>query len=475
MIPVSLKKTLLLTGGVILVATSVAGAAWLWSERNVLSASFCPALADDATYEANGLEPYAKIIPGKQGWIFRTKNDFRPEWAASDKTVGYLLSLQNAFKAHNASLVIVMPPVRGLVHADQLPYFSKVKLRMNEQDSAWDKYEASIKDLQAKGVRIVGLNRADATDDFFYKRNHHWTAQGAKATAMKVGSTIRTMPAYNTIAHQEYMSIETGIVEYKSSFEKAFKTICKADLPTEEARHFETIPKVAATDADILSEPPIPQVVLLGTSNSVSDSSEANFIGFLKEYIGADILNFAFVGAGIDTSIMSYLQSPHFKTAQPKIVIWEVPGYYDFNIMDNKLFNQVIPAAFGACAPAPATGRMFSSVSSGTTILFDFKKPIAPEAMQPISYAPLSQNGSYLHLDFSRGIKNKFSLKFHYENSGTKKQDFSRSDDYPQDGNFYTLFPAQDIKTLNKITLVLPEGEKPVNLTAQICPLPQKI
>ncbi|MCE7887539.1 MAG: hypothetical protein DYH13_08600 [Alphaproteobacteria bacterium PRO2] len=77
-------------------------------------------MANEKAYKDKGAQTYATLIPGQDGWIFRTKNDFRSNWTISEATQERLLALQEAMRANNAELVIVMPPVRGMIHANEL-------------------------------------------------------------------------------------------------------------------------------------------------------------------------------------------------------------------------------------------------------------------------------------------------------------------------------------------------------------------
>ena len=361
-----IKKLLALTLVLALTGGSAAAAYYSMSEKNELADLFCNDLKKDSVYEKNDLENYAHLIPGKDGWIFRTQNDFRSQWDVNDKTAGYLMALQDAFKRKNADLVIVIPPVRGMVHADNLFRKEKKAYGMEDPSTVWNNYNASIKELQAKGINIVGIDRSEVTTDFYYSRDHHWSAEGARVTARKAADAIKSLPSYAAIKKSSFETTEKQPVPYKSSFDKAFRKICKTHLLTETIRLFVTAPKDAVIDQSALFEDSgSPQVVLLGTSNSVPETAQANFDGFLKEYLSTDILNVSYIGAGIDTSIMSYLNSDHFNNQERKIVIWEVPGYYDLNVMDDKLFNQIIPAAYGSCSQNPVYAGRIGDIRHG--------------------------------------------------------------------------------------------------------------
>jgi alginate biosynthesis protein AlgX len=429
-----------------------------------ISSAFCTAMADEKSYEDNNLDTYSTLIPGKDGWVFRTNNDFRKDWAADQATISRLLALQSAMRVHNAELVTLMPPVRGMVHAKEMQDADRVKYGMNDT-SAWEAYEGFIRDLRQAGVNIVGINRREVNDQFFYKRNHHWSARGAHIAAQKAAQAIKPMSQYAAIPKVTYASQPLPPSEYKSSFAKAFEKICGTQIGTEPAQNYQTAPAGSANSENALfSGDAEPQVILLGTSNSVNDSSEANFDGFLKEFLSTDVLNLSYTGAGIDTSIMAFMNSEHYKNDKPKIVIWEVPGYYDFDEMNETLLSQIIPAAHGDCNTDALASATFKSLpNNGELFAADQDR--------------IDQNNSYLRLAFAQPVKDTFSVKFHYkdgEDGATKLVKFKRSDRYPADGEFYTLFPRMgaDAK-LSKISIALPKKQPSADVSMQICALPQ--
>src|SRR6185436_13043941 len=127
----SISRNVILGFGLALITSAVALAAvhYHTPEKSDFEQAFCPAIYNEQSYQRGDLDHYAMLIPGKDGWIFRTENDFRSNWRNNNQTMNYLRGLQEAFKRNNADLVIVMPPVRGLVHADML--LSEYKKKFN--------------------------------------------------------------------------------------------------------------------------------------------------------------------------------------------------------------------------------------------------------------------------------------------------------------------------------------------------------
>jgi alginate biosynthesis protein AlgX len=446
---------------------------------SLTSGLFCPQMADVEAYKNNGVQSYATLIPGQNDWIFRTKNDFRTDWKIEDQTLKSILELQKAMRTHNAELILVISPVRGMVHSDALLAADQKKYKLDNPQQIWDNYENFINDMRVQGVNMIGLNRSEVNDQFFYKRNHHWSSAGARATAQKVAGVVKSMPQYAKIPKINFVSEAAPAKKYKSSYDRAFQKICGTRVPLEQAQNYTTAPTDATQSKQALFEDKTdPQIILLGTSNSVNKSSEANFDGFLKEYLSADVLNLAVAGAGIDTSLIAYLNSDSYKNNELKIVLWEIPGYYSLDTMNNTVFKQAIPAAYGNCEPAVASADykniennspIYASLDSNTPGPF-------PSDQDPRKANLKHPNDLYLRLIFDKPMKEEFSVKFHYKNGEqgeTKVVKFKRSNRYPADGNFYTLFPQMpESSELNKIRVTLPAKIPTANVQMQICALP---
>lgn len=478
----------LLTGVAIFTLTSVGAAYWFTTHSrplppaNDLSGTFCPDMANEQAYKDKRVQTYATLIPGNDGWIFRTKNDFRDNWAVTEATKERLLELQDAMKAHNAELVIIMPPVRGMIHTNELLPGDKKTYGLDNPQASWDAYEAFINDAKSAGINIVGIDRNEVDGKFFYMRNHHWNADGARIAAQKVAANVKNIPEYAEIPKIKYVSKPEEPKKYKSSYNGAFQKICGTSVPEEMAQNYVTVPVDAALDENALfGAGGDPQVVLLGTSNSVMDSSQANFEGFLKEYLSADVLNLAYAGAGIDTSLISYMNSAHYKNGKPKIVVWEIPGYYNLDIMDGNVFSQAIPAAYGDCRDKTLAKGDFKDIPDNSPLYAseDGNTPGPFPSGQDPRQATLETNKNlYLHLSFAKPMKDEFKVKFHYKTGAdglTKIVKFKRSPRYPADGEFYTLFPDMDKNAeLNKVRITLPEKIQTVDVSMQICALPQE-
>lgn len=472
-----------LFGAAVFAVSGTAAAYWFTAREKPtgeLAGAFCPGMADEQAYKDKRVQTYATLIPGKDGWVFRTKKDFRNDWAISGDITRRILDLQNAMRAHNADLVIVMPPVRGMIHTNEVLEQDKKAYGLDNPEVSWDAYETFVNDAKSAGINIVGIDRNEVNDKFFYKRNHHWSAEGARIAARKVAKNVRSMPEYAEIPKIEYVSKPLEPKNYKSSYESAFQKICGTSIPAETAQNYETMPvDAAASQRALFGDKTEPQVVLLGTSNSVPESSQANFEGFLKEYLSADVMNMAVTGAGIDASIISYLNSAHYKGNEPKIVIWEIPGYYKLETLGD-VFSQAISAAYGSCSSKALASGDFKNITDNSPLYVSKDGGTYgpfPTGQDPRRANLESDNNLYLHLAFAQPMKNEFAIKFDYKTSEegyTKIVKFERSNSYPADREFYTLFPHADKGAeLNRVRIALPRKVKSADVAMQICAVPE--
>jgi len=497
-------KTLLM-GAVVVGGVALAGWSYYATHaiHNDLQASFCREMSDEKAYDKYKIAHYKMLIPGKGDWVFRSENDFRTDWHLEDRTVKYLQRLQDALKTHNADLVLVFTPARGMVHHDRIPASYKKKFGLKDNGAAWEGYETMLETLNKNGIPAVGARKAEVNERFFYSHDHHWTAEGAQMVAQNVAAVARKLPTYKAIPSVKFTTEQGPDESFKSSYAKGFEKICDSDIPDQVAQTYNTRPVEAASSENSLFETQnLPQVILLGTSNSVPETSHANFEGFLKEYLERDIYNNAFIGAGIDTSLMSYLNSPQYNDKRPKIIIWEIPGYYDLNVMDDKVFNQAIPAAYGSCDTDSLVDKTVENLRPGAkNELFQIETPTtnttATESETTIADSEQEEGSAgmqdflpeensahfssltgsfrnkYLSLKFTNPDIEKFNVLFFMDDGGTKKQQFQRSERSTDDGGFFTLFPqGKESGEIVGVALQTPDDfPSGVSVKAGICGL----
>lgn len=407
---------------------------------------FCPALADDKTYDG-AYDSYRKLVAGRDGWIFRSENDLRTDFNLRDRTITAIRRLQDAFASKNIDFIMAYAPTRGMMHADHVldPSYDAA--------AAWDGYLKSVAALKQAGVNIASI-QSPGIKDFFYKRDHHWTAIGAAAMADVIAADIKARPLYAAIEKIPFKTTQGPARDFTGASSKMFKAVCNSDQPVETIATFITTRENAASGQDeLFGTAPSPEIVLLGTSNSVDQSSFANFEGALKTALSADILNMAVTGGGIDTAMLSYLNSDHYRDGLARVVIWEVPAYYDLN-KHMGLFRQSVAALQGACVSPLAHADGIALDDHGRTTL-----------LNGLGAHQASGGDYYIRLKFSNADQRRFTVNFEYEGDVDANK-ISRSNRYDGENIFYLSLKDHKRKPLQAVSV---DGARGGVVDIQLC------
>ena len=417
-------------------------------------------LLDKSLYTQNKMSSYELIVPGKNNWLFRSQTDFEKNFAFDDDVIKSLQKLSSLLQSKGTTLVIAYPPTRGIVaHKNIANKF----LKKFEFDpiKATDNYRKLLKDLKNQNIHIVGVPNFDESDGFFRKKDQHWNAKGARKTAQNVANYIKELPVYDALIKKQYISTLKENYEFEGRFNDVTKAFCNLELSPEEDELFETVPiQASQSESDLFNDELHPEVTLIGTSNSKADSFNANFDGFLKEYLSTDISNRALPGAGIRDPFLMYLLSEEYLQHPPKLIIWEIPSYYTMDKSVAGMLNQISASTHGHCS---TTNTLVSSETSlkaeGFTTILDIGEN------SKIKTAP-----NYLSLKFSDPFYKKFSINYIFddEKESTKGFRFKRTQKYQKDGIFFALLPERN-DNLKRVEIKVPDKLVGNIVTTKIC------
>ena len=140
--------------------------------------------------------------------------------------------------------------------------------------------------------------------------------------------------------------------------------LCGTSYAVQYMDQFSTEPKGEAGDGDLFSDEANPQITLVGTSHS---GKNYNFAGFLEQNIGADILNVAFPGGGLEGSMLQYLGSDEFQKTPPKVLIWEFSPLYRLD--QEVTYRQMMSLLGNGCEGKPALLSKNTTLKPGTNQL----------------------------------------------------------------------------------------------------------
>ncbi len=303
----------------------------------------CPRAADPKAYDTKFLDSFKTMVQGKDGWLFRSESDLTPQVALTPEGLARLSEFHRALQKKGIELVIVVQPSRGMMQSEKLkgsgyPY---------DVAAAKAAYVHELQDLRARFVTIPDLEQLFAQQqggaaDYFSRNDHHWTVDGTRRTAELVAARIAQMPQFQDVKRQKFETHREGLVSKNATLAKAAKDLCGFGSPREFVPRFVT--EAADGEGDLLGDEAVPQIALVGTSNS---GPTYNFSGYISEYLQADVLNVSVVGGGMDGAMLSYLPSEEFRKSPPKILIWELQHFH--NLGDQAFYRQAMPLLDDGC------------------------------------------------------------------------------------------------------------------------------
>lgn len=417
---------------------------------------FCEAMHDAALYDKYNYDSYKMLVAGKDGWIFRSESDLRTDFTLTDEALKRLSEMNESFKKQGTELVMFMMPTRSMMHYDYLKEEDRKRYSIENIDMVWRSYENTLASIKSKGIHVVGIDRAEAGQPFYYKRDHHWGPEGARFSAKKIAAYVKKIPAYDNVRKVGFVTHNQGSYEFEGVSKKVFSELCNTLQPPEKITYYKTERSDTATAQNALfGEAVNPEIVLLGTSNSTMIPSYSNFEGFLMEALSADILNMSVSGGGLDTAMISYLNSPFFKERPASIAIWEIPGNYNLSEQKN-FFREAVPAIYGSCQePVELTE---DAVITDKNML----------VMDRLEKKKIRGSDYYLNLIFEKPVTRSFSVDLRYEGSRDKYK-FYRSNRTPNDNQFFLELKDDKKDYLKKVALYLPATLLEQTIDVKIC------
>ena len=299
--------------------------------------NLCPAASNQINYEGAALASLWPLKTGKNGWVFRARTDLSTDFGPSPESMAMLKQFAKALKKRGSRLMVIYLPTRGLMHSNEV----------NDQydsASALASYKEALIRFRDIGVDTPPLDKliGNMKEDFFLKRDLHWSPAGAEETARITAIEAKKYNLFNGIPKKEFTTEVVGYSAINGNIHKSITELCKQSYPLQYWKEYQTSP-----DTDLLADEEEPDIVLIGTSFSAGMMPKTNFDGFLRQYLGADVLNMALSGGEENGAWLEYLPSDIFQKKPPKLILWEVPAHQ--SMKDKSLFRQLIPLVNNGC------------------------------------------------------------------------------------------------------------------------------
>lgn len=324
-----------------------------------------PAFAGPSAFGCANTEFAASAsIEGRDGVFYRVQSDLRLQHPMSDIVVDELAELSRRLAEQGTTLVYVNVPTKGQAMPGYLP--PEAKAYGYDAAMMQANYLDVVNRLTAAGVAapdlMTAMLAAGPDEKVFFPADFHWTPTGARLAAEAIGKTIRSLPGYKDVTPLTFVSQKGARETAFSGLRRELQTFCKETLPPVEAVTWVTSQTEAtvADAGDIFpegegggtldifgTEAEGASLVLVGTS--FSDSSINNFAGFLSEFSGIEVTNYAITGGNQFGSMTSYLTSREFAEKRPTFLVWENPIYNSLAQFGPLPMDELIVAAGAPC------------------------------------------------------------------------------------------------------------------------------
>ena len=406
-----------------------------WGLRGFGNDYFCEAASDVASYRG---EWFYRLHAAPGGWLLRD-DDLETEFTLDPQTLGSLQRLNEALASQGVTLIIAAQPPRGVaLSAESVPDYRPA--------DAFESYRAARETLQTAGLVVTDLAAVvSSTPGYFFRRDHHWTPDGARSSAEAVAAAIAGTPTFasTSFAPQTFRTEAAEEEAQRGSFGEAIGRICGRAPPAETFTRYRTVAETPSGGG--LFETLTPPVALVGTSNSAR--GDLNFAGFLAHSSGLEVLNASLVGGGPEAALAAYLRSPTFREARPAFLVWEFATLFDVP-QDPLFYRQLVPSVRGAC-------RVEGSAASVTRALGE---------TVPL-FGGVRGDTGFLVLNVSDLSQTMFDVRLEYQNGRQETVRLERPNRERNDGRFFLKLGGP----LQAATLQMPvsaEGE----VEARVCP-----
>nr|WP_310734963.1 alginate biosynthesis protein AlgX [Pseudomonas sp. 5Ae-yellow] len=438
------------------------------SDCTDLDCLLCPAMQDPDSYLEGNMKLMRELTPGKDRWLFRSEVDLTNSFGMPRNMTSEYARLIAALADKGIELGMILQPTRGLMHRDKVRPDRAMGFDYEQARNNYDAYLAQLRHAGALVPDLTQLLDHPPQQEYFFRRDHHWTSDGARATARLVADYILQQPIYPQLSNKQYLT-EEGLTQYKDgTLNLALGSLCGNDFGFQYVPGYRTVPAVNDVNA-LFDEQPDPEVILLGTSNSAArdeENKQFNFDGFLKEYLSIDLLNFARPGAGEYGAVVEYLNSASYSPdSPPKLILWELPANY--TLADPLMYRQLIPAIEGQCA-------------EGETVLSKRQERSSLKAAERIEL--LSNTGAgrrslggyngYLDIRIGDRDVKDFYIIVYYDN-GTRDKVWIRREAIVSGGQYYLeLSKAAEFRNANLLSVFMEPTETsqtPTTLEVRLC------
>ena len=323
----------------ILLATTIAAVGMLTPAQ---AKPYCAALISPDSLP----KKYAKRGPfhsdQASGWIIG-QDQLKPKFDVTDETRLLWGEIRDAFAGYGVTLSVLAAPPRPLF----VPAQDLAAMGLNPDQIHRDlatPFAAYIAGLNDLGLKAPDLSQLADDPAFYFKRDTHWTPQGAARAATLLAQTLTGQKEAALMSDIRF----DEAYEEKGSLSAVVEKSCGA-RPAKERVIAATYTQ-AGQASDLLSDAPAATIALVGTSFSDRYQRDAYQVAdALSHALGEGVDNYSLTGGGLVGAMLSFVESGGLSNGQYTHVIWESP--YTAPLTDVHGLRQVLGALHRASDP----------------------------------------------------------------------------------------------------------------------------
>jgi alginate O-acetyltransferase complex protein AlgJ len=273
-----------------------------------------------------------QVRVGKDGWLFLT-DELRFDAGGKvhlDALAKLFAGAAQGLDRQGVKLVVALVPDKSRLYSSKLTsghYPGYNVSRYDDALAALHEQKVTVVDL------LTPLAAAASQEQVYYSSDTHWNQAGAKISADAVALGVRKLGI--ELEKTTFSTAETG--EKIPRPGDLIRLMGLGDTPNALRPPSDSeIPMMTKqTSVEVASglfgDAAVP-VTLTGTSYSL----RGNFHGFLEQALSAKVLNTAKDGGGLLQAATAYLRDDAFKSAKPKVMVWEVPERFLYTKLDDE-------------------------------------------------------------------------------------------------------------------------------------------
>ena len=300
-------------------------------EKKVLEFDICETALNKA--------PEERMYQGYDGWLFFLHELGKPLIILEQSD--FAAQLGRALATRGVSLVVMPIPIRTLVR----PKFiypddpTQARFSLSDAETRYESFLQAVRDAGFAVVNVVGAARRYELQGglTFYKRDFHWTPEGAAAMARETAKVVRQV-AKTPLPYTQFEFERIDDRMYTGSFLGGWLfSACGYELPQEPVGRYQTTRPQGVVG--------LSDVVLAGSSYSTKPFT----YNALSVALQSEVTDFSIGAGGAQLALESYFSSDEYATDPPQALIWEFPT---FTTGLRKPYSVSLSAALTGCVTA---------------------------------------------------------------------------------------------------------------------------